>query len=165
MRLNGAKPASAFSASPQGAVSRWASTQVGPVSLAPAIERHRMVGICRDGDLGQNRRGVSKVDFKFLDQHGEYQADFQTIDIGGGPLLTLLDFPSTSPLDFSRAISSSLSSRSRCFTAVAAPASARSRHSVSLRSRAGIAPHRNHCPECCDAQAASAPGQTGRATT
>src|SRR5262249_7657877 len=107
MRLNGAKPASAFSASPQGAVWRWASTQVGPVSLAPAIERHRMVGIRRDGDLGQNRRGVSKADFKFLDQHGEYQADFQTIDIGGGPLVTLLDFPSTSPLDFSRAISSS----------------------------------------------------------
>jgi hypothetical protein len=35
-------------------------------------------------------------------------------------------------LDFSRAISSSRSSRSRSFRAVAAPASARSRHSVSL---------------------------------
>src|SRR5207342_3031512 len=35
-------------------------------------------------------------------------------------------------LDFSRAISSSRSSRSRSFKAVAAPASARSRHSVSL---------------------------------
>ena len=35
-------------------------------------------------------------------------------------------------LDFSRAISSSRSSRSRSFRADAAPASARSRHSVSL---------------------------------
>jgi hypothetical protein len=35
-------------------------------------------------------------------------------------------------LDFSRAISSSRSSRSRSFRAIAAPASARSRHSVSL---------------------------------
>ena len=35
-------------------------------------------------------------------------------------------------LDFSRAISSSRSSRSRSFRAVAAPASARSRHSLSL---------------------------------
>jgi hypothetical protein len=35
-------------------------------------------------------------------------------------------------LDFSRAISSSRSSRSRSFRAVAAPANARSRHSVSL---------------------------------
>ena len=35
-----------------------------------------MVGIRRDGDLGQNRRVVSEADFKFLDQHGEYQADF-----------------------------------------------------------------------------------------
>jgi hypothetical protein len=39
---------------------------------------------------------------------------------------------SRSPLDFSRAISSSRSSRSRSLKAVAAPASARFRHSVSL---------------------------------
>ena len=42
----------------------------------PQSERHGMVGIRRDDDLGQNRRVVGEADLKFLDQHGEYQADF-----------------------------------------------------------------------------------------
>ena len=49
---------------------------------------------------------------------------------GGVPTATVLLPVGT--LDFSRAISSSRSSRSRSFNAVTAPASARSRHAVSL---------------------------------
>ena len=41
-----------------------------------------MVGIRRDGDLGQNRGVVSEADFKFLDQHAKYQADFGERELG-----------------------------------------------------------------------------------
>jgi hypothetical protein len=71
MHLNGAKLASAFSASPQGAVRDGRRRKSAQSASRPQSKRHGMVGIRRDGHLGQNRRGVSEADFKFLDQHGE----------------------------------------------------------------------------------------------
>jgi hypothetical protein len=60
---------------------------------------------------------------------GQRAFTLQRLDLGVEQFVVHGDLAT---LDFSRAISSSRSSRSRSFRAVAAPASARSRHSVSL---------------------------------